>query len=135
MANAASPAFMRGLANSRPTVSDIRGTSRLTGPIEELRQMTMADYRRLGPDPVSVIRRVYEKIQRLGKESFTKRAEGIQAWRQSDVYKLYIAMGHESLGSGKTIRDVALARQQQGETALSEQEFSLIADLNKKLRF
>jgi len=128
------PAAMRPAADGRPTMSDIRGSSRLTGPIEELRQMNISDYRRLGPDPVAVIRRVYEKIQRLGKESFTRRAEGIRAWRESDVYKLYLSMGHESLASGKSIRDVSYNHQTQGQPALTEQEFTLIADLNRKLR-
>ncbi len=97
--------------------------------------MTVADFRRYGPDPVACIRRVYEKIQRLGQESFTKRAGGISAWRQSDVYRLYISMGQESLLSSKPIRDIIIARQGTGQAALTEQEFMLVADLNRKLRF
>lgn len=128
-------AALRTTESERPRVADIRGMPRLTGPVEELRTMTPVDFRRLGPDPVACVRRVYDKIQRLGKESFTKKAEGIRAWRESDVYLLYVAMGQESLLSGKSIRDLTMARQQSGQPSLSEQEFMLIADLNRKLRF
>ncbi len=128
-------ASLRSAISDRPTVSDIRGSSRLVGPIEELRGLSLTDYRRLGPDAVSCVRRVYEKIQRLGKESFTKKAEGVRAWRESVVHRLYVAIGQESLLSGKAIRDVIAARQQSGQPALTEEEFNYVADLNKKLRF
>jgi hypothetical protein len=119
----------------RPTVADIRGRSRLVGPVEELRGLTMVDFRRLGADPVASVRRVYEKIQQLGRESFTRRAEGIKAWRESEPHRLYLATGQDSLLSSKSVREVLSARQQAGQPSLTEQEFVLIADLNRKLRF
>lgn len=97
--------------------------------------MTLADFRRLGTDTVSSVRRVYEKIQRLGQESFTKKAEGIRAWRESETYQLYLAMGRESLLSSKSIVEVMRGQQAAGQPALSEDEFMLVADLNRKLRF
>lgn len=128
-------AATRPLQPDRTTMADIRGRSRLVGPVEELRGLTVVDWRRLGPDPIGCVRRVYEKIQQLGRESFTKRAEGIKAWRESEPYRLYLDMGHESLLTSKSVRDVLFSRQQAGQPALTEQEFSLIADLNRKLRF
>jgi hypothetical protein len=128
-------AATRPLQLDRATMADIRGRSRLVGPVEELRGLTVVDWRRLGPDPIGCVRRVYEKIQQLGRESFTKRAEGIKAWRESEPYRLYLDMGHESLLTSKSVRDVLFSRQQAGQPALTEPEFSLIADLNRKLRF
>ncbi|MBI4426326.1 MAG: hypothetical protein HY567_02010 [Candidatus Kerfeldbacteria bacterium] len=119
----------------RATVADIRGRSRLVGPVEELRGLTVVDFRRLGADPVACVRRVYEKIQQLARESFTKRADGIKAWRESEPHRLYVAMGQQGLLSSKSVREVLYARQQAGQAALTEQEFTLIADLNRKLRF
>jgi hypothetical protein len=103
--------------------------------VEELRQMTLTDYRRLAEDAISCIRKVYEKIQRLGNESFSQKAEGIKAWRDSEVYQLYVAMGQESLLGGKPVAVVIATRQQAGKPVLTGQEFSFVADLNKKLRF
>ncbi len=97
--------------------------------------MTLVDYRRLAPDALGCIRHLYEKIQQLGKESFSKRAEGIKGWRQSETYLLYVAMGQESLLQVKTIPDVIAARTQEGKPALTEEEYSYISDLNRKLRF
>jgi hypothetical protein len=96
--------------------------------------MSIIDFKRLGPDAVSSIRRVYEKIQRLGNESFTKRAEGIRAWRDSEIYRVYVDIGNEGLAKGKSVNDVIQSRQQQGLPTLTLEEFSLIADLHKKLR-
>lgn len=128
-------ASFRPVQTERPHVSDIRGATRLVGPIEELRGMTIADFRKLGNDSVGCIRRLYEKIQQLGHESFTTRSQGIKAWRESDTYRLYLVIGQESLVSGKTIRDVIDERQRAGKPFLSEQELTLIADLNHKLRY
>lgn len=128
-------ASFRPLTTDRKTVSDIKGSSRLVGPVEELRAMTLADYRRLAPDALSCIRRLYEKIQQLGKESFSKRAQGIKAWRESETYRLYVAIGQESLQQAKTVADVIATRQQLGQPTLTDQEISYIADLNRKLRF
>lgn len=126
---------LRPSVADRTTVSDIRGASRLTGPVEELRQMTLDDYRRLGEDSVGSIRRVYEKIQRLGQESFSQKAEGVKAWRDSVVYRLYLELGQESLMTGKPVAEVIANRSRQSQETLTEQEFTLVADLNRKLRF
>ncbi|MBI4093039.1 MAG: hypothetical protein HY420_03905 [Candidatus Kerfeldbacteria bacterium] len=128
-------AALRPVVSDRPQVSDIRGTSRLVGPVEELHNMTLVDYRRLGQTAVQCVRRVYEKIQRLGLESFSKKAEGIRAWRESEVYRLYLNIGQESLLANKAIRQIVGDRQTAGKPTLSEEEFMLVADLNKKLRF
>lgn len=128
-------ASIRPMQTERPTIADIRGTPRLVGPIEELRLMTIVDFRHLGDGPVACIRRVYEKIQLIGKESYTKRSEGIKAWRASETYQLYLSMGRESLISGKAIRDVIAEHQRLGQPSLTDQEFSLVADLNRKLRY
>ena len=127
-------ASFRPVATDRPTIADIKGSSRLVGPVEELRAMTLNDYRRLAPDALGCIRRLYEKIQQLGKESFSRRAEGIKAWRESETYRLYVAMGQDSLLQAKTVPDVIAARQGSGQPALTEQEYSYISDLNRKLR-
>ena len=127
-------ASFRPAATDRPTIADIKGSSRLVGPVEELRAMTLTDYRRLAPDPLGCIRRLYEKIQQLGKESFSRCAEGIKAWRGSETYRLYVAMGQDSLLSAKTIPALIAERQGSGQPALTEQEYSYISDLNRKLR-
>ena len=128
-------ASFRPLSTDRKTVSDIKGSSRLVGPVEELRAMTLADYRRLAPDALGCIRRLYEKMQQLGKESFSKRAQGVKAWRESEAYRLYVTIGQESLQQAKTVADVIATRQQLGQPTLTDQEISYIADLNRKLRF
>ena len=119
----------------RRRIEDIRRPTRLVGPVEELRNLALSDLRRLGTAYIGSIRKLYEKINLLGEESFAKRAEGIRAWRQSPVYELYLEMGRESMEIGKSIREVVEARKNQGSFYLTEQEFNGLADLNKRLRF
>jgi len=51
------------------------------------------------------------------------------------VSKTYLAMGQESIGSGKNIDDIIKERQEQGLNYLSKEEFEAVMDLNNNLRF
>ncbi len=123
----------------RPVVSDIRRPEvpkRLVGPIEELGQCSLDDFRQWGGgEASSSVRKVYEKIVLLGQESFSRRIEGVRAWRSSPVHSLYLDMSRESLEQGKDIGDIVQTRQSAGQPFLSAAEFHAIVDLNRQLRF
>jgi hypothetical protein len=121
--------------DDRPAMSDIQVPSKMTGPVDELRTLTLVDFRRLGADTKQAVARVIEKIDLLGEESFAKRAEGTRAWRESPLYKLYLDMGVESMERGEPINIVISRRATSNRPYLSENEFSAVADLNQQLRF
>jgi hypothetical protein len=126
-------------AGARPMMSDIRRPdvpTRLVGPIEELRNVTLDDFRQWGGGEASgSVRKVFEKIGLLGQESFSRRVEGVQAWRSSSVHALYLEMSRASLEQGKDVKDVVSSRQASGQPCLTEAEFHAIVDLNRQLRF
>lgn len=125
--SAARPSF-------RPSLSDVRSTKLVDG-IEELRILSLKDFRRLSPDPTDAIKRIYQKILAFEKESMTKKVAAIDAWKESEVNRLYVQMGQESFGSGKSMTQVNEARTAAGQPVLTEQEFDALLDLNEMLRF
>lgn len=120
----------------RTVVHDIKQpSSKLVGPVEELHRLDLTSFRRLGSDPTSVVQKVKQKIDLLGEDSLTKKAEGIKAWKQSPTNQLYLAIGARSLSEGKPIEAVIKDRERLGDVVVSTAEFQAIADLNKALRF
>ncbi len=119
--------------NSTPIKAPVKHM--LVGPVDELANMNIDNFRRLGPDASSRAQRIYEKIAILEKDSVTKKAAGIAAWRQSPVYQQYLELGASSLMQGQEISNLILKRNQAGEQVLALEEFNTIGDLNKLLRF
>lgn len=127
--------FRRQPKTKRPSVADITGPKKLSGPTEEIRSMSLEDFRKLGPTPRDRVQKLFGRFVSLQKESFTMRMEGVKAWRTSPVYQLYLALGTESMNTGKSIADVIVSRTSQGKEVLNEEEFHYIADLNRQLQF
>lgn len=107
----------------------------LTGPVQELQDFDLHSWRNLGNDAESRATRLMEKINILEKESFTKKAQGIDAWRKSKIYQEYLDLGAESMVQNKEVSALISEYEQQGRETMTIEEFSAISDLNKKLRF
>lgn len=121
-------------SRGRPVVEDVRRPKRTVGPVDELGLLTVDDLRRLDRDPEIALTKVWNKLQNLGKESFTLFAEGVKAWRRSPLYFFYVAMGTESMSTGRAVDEVANTRHAQNQPTLSPREFALVADFNRQLR-
>ncbi|MFA5069840.1 MAG: hypothetical protein WC528_01010 [Patescibacteria group bacterium] len=122
-------------SSAKPRMDDIKSRAKIFGPIEELKAMTVNDFRRLGTAKATAAQRVADKINLLREDSFHKFAEGLKAWRAGEVYQLYLNMGMESMEKGKSIRETIERMTNAGLPTLSEQEFNSIVDLNRKLRY
>ncbi len=116
-------------------MEDVKHVPKLTGPIDELREMSLLNFRRLSRNPRDAVLKIKKKISFLEEESYTKRFEGIKAWRQSPVNKLYLEIGQESIINKKPINVIIQNRKQARKPYLSELEFKAVMDLNKDLRF
>ena len=126
------PISFRG---SRPKIQDIKIAPKLIGPLEELRSLNLIDFRRLSPNPQEAAQKIKQKIENLASESFAKRMAGIKAWQASQLYRLYLIIGQQSIQRNKLVREIIDERQQRGEPILTLAEFESIMDLNKSLRF
>jgi hypothetical protein len=130
---AASPAAPA--APERPQLSDVKAPPRTLGPLEELKTLTLVDFRRLDSSPVGALAHLRAKIDLIGEASVSRHLEAVRAWQASPLYQLYLTMGRECIEQGRVVAQVATDRQGRGEPTLSEAEFDAIVDFNTKLRF
>lgn len=127
--------------NQIPIVEDVKRSDtrmrqpNLTGRVEELAGMTLALWRILDENPRIRAGKVLGKIQNLERESFTRKSQGVDAWRASGVYQLYLELGAQSLAQGKEVSQIIQDMTSRGETTLTLDEFEAISDLNRMLRF
>ncbi len=116
-------------------VAPAKAPVNLTGPVEELSTMTLQNFRRLASGPAQQAEKILAKVALLEKDSVTKKAQGIEAWRNSEVYRLYLVLGEESLKTAKNIATIIKEKQDTNQETLNAEEFAAISDLNKNLRF
>lgn len=133
-------AGLRRVFATRPPIgkrmmSDVASPSRLVGPLDELQSMTLVEWRRFGQDSLTRTAKIREKIDVIAEDSLIDRAKGIQAWKRSPVYALYIALGRESMEEDQGIDAVIARRESKGELTLTREEFDAIADLNRSLQY
>ncbi len=119
---------------SKKEKSKVNIFSRSHGPIDELRILTLEDFRRWG-GPKQATQSIKDKIDLLGEESLEKKSKAIQAWKESKIYKLYLKIGEESINQGKSISKIIKKRKENNKPTLTEQEFNAVLSLNEDLRF
>ena len=116
-------------------MEDVKYVPKLLGPIDELREMDLVNFRRLAQIPAEIAEKIKEKLGFLEEESYKQRVAGIKAWRESPVNKLYLTIGQESIVNNKSVETIISERQNEGKDYLTNQEFEAIMTLNKDLRF
>jgi len=119
----------------RPKIEDVKFKPRSLGPVEEIQSLTLADFRRLASNPAQAVERILEKIQILEEESFSQKIQAIRAWKQSEVYQLYLELGHLSMEQKRPIVEIIKERWSKQQETLTEEEFEAVSDLNQKLRY
>lgn len=126
-----------------PKIHDVRPVAQatapapaahLTGPVEELRNMTIADFRRLSSDPAEACRKIIDKLDVLAEHAYGRRIEGAKAWRESEAYKKYLDIINSSFSVGKPIQTVISEEMAANRTTLTEREVHAIMELNRQLK-
>ena len=116
-------------------MEDVKYIPKLMGPIDELKEMDLVNFRRLSSDPLAAAAKIKEKINFLEEEGYSQRLNGIKAWRQNPINKLYLTIGQESISSQKPVKAVIDERKSADREYLTDREFTAIMDINKELRF
>jgi hypothetical protein len=127
---------MSAAPSVRPILQDVKAqpSVRLTGPVAELRDTALVDFRRLSKDPVEACLKIKDKIDLLLHESYEKRTEAIRAWNDSEVYRTYLGLMREAL-EGRPLPQVIAEHQVKAEPTLTVEEVRAIAELSQKLRY
>lgn len=123
---------MDGVQSTQP-IQRVAKT-RLTGPVDELSGMTLADFRSY-PSSGEAAQRIVEKVELLAADSLLQKKQGVDAWKKSEPYRVYVAMGIECMQNRVTIKELIEQRKSKNLPYLSEEEFSAVADLNRKISF
>lgn len=116
-------------------IEDVKHVPKLVGPLDELMELDLINFRRIGLDPGERVRKIKDKISFLEEESYGQRLAGIKAWRHSPVNTLYLDIGRESISTHIGIDAIINARRDKGIDYLTEEEFAAIMSLNKYLRY
>ncbi|MDO8667767.1 MAG: hypothetical protein Q7K35_01560 [bacterium] len=116
-------------------VEDVKYIPRVMSPLDEIRYLNLINFRRLDKDPLKGIDKIKSKINLLEEEGYSKRLEGIKFWRLSPLNKLYLEIGHLSIGENKPVDVIIEERKIKNLDYLTEAEFQAVMDLNKSLRF
>ncbi len=121
-------------SDAKVVMADVKFVPKLTGPVDELRSLTVKDFRRLSRDPHEATLKIRDKIDLLEEQSFEVKTAGIKAWQDSEVNRLYLEMLRRSL-EGRPILDIITEKEAKNEPVLAKAEFDAVMELNRKLRF
>lgn len=92
--------------SQKPQVEDIKYIPKLYGPIQEIGEMKIEDFRKLSSDPKEAIEKIKDKLALLREESYKKYQEGVFAWLASPIYKEYLKLLEESLKGEKSLEEI-----------------------------
>lgn len=113
-------------------MADIRRV-KTTGPIDELKYMSLLNFRRLSNNPAESFNNISQKLKVLEGIDYGKMLEGIKAWKQSPVSKLYLKMFSIASEEGLSIDKVIEKLKNSGQEYLNREEIDNIIKFNKSL--
>lgn len=89
-------------------MQDVIGREKTMGPLEELKYITLTDFRRLSKNPAEAAKRLGQKFLNLKEESYILFLQAWSAWRASPLFQEYLRSVLNSLQKG-TVLGVTLA--------------------------
>jgi hypothetical protein len=102
------PAFK---LNSQPiqktVMTDVVSRPTEVGPIEEIRSVTLTDFRRLSHNPTEAAARLKQKFINLQSESILLYLDAWDAWRMSPLYQEYVKLINDHLNKGTPLSSAA----------------------------
>lgn len=126
---------VRKIINDKNKISDVKQVPKIMGPVDELKEMNLISFRRLGETPRKCSLKIKGKVEVLEKDGYGQRLIGIKAWRKSPLNTMYIEVGNEAIARKIDVDAVIAERSGKGEDFLTKEEFRSIMDLNRELRF
>ncbi len=126
---------VRGIsAGSKGPVTDVKRPKRLVGPIDELRQMNVDDFRRMPGSIADAVENIKDDIVQIGHHDPGRHIKAIEAWRGSPLVRYYQVILSHTLQSGVPVK-ATLADAASNPKKMSVDEFEAIRNLNANLRY
>lgn len=118
-----------------PSMQEVTFEKRLSGPIDELRSLSLLDFRRLSKDPTQAATKVKDKIDLMEEQGYDKKVEAVQAWRNSPLNQLYVGLTRDAILTETSVSELLTRKRTAGEETLSGEELKAVMKLNADLRF
>ncbi|HLC99379.1 MAG TPA: hypothetical protein VJC11_00260, partial [Patescibacteria group bacterium] len=119
---------------NRPKIAEVKPSSRLVGPLDEIEQMNLRDLRRFTQNPVGFIDRIKERMKLLEEESFEKRMSGLSAWRKSPLFQQYLEVIRTALERNVGIPEMIGSVNDPQSSFMNLSEWQTVNRLNRELR-
>ena len=100
------------------------------GPVDEIRAMTLTDFRRLGPTAAQSGPILLQKFMSFKEESPMLYLSALQAWPQSPLFRAYAAELADALAKKQKL---AVAAASTDKVSMTLEEIKAIIEVNKKL--
>ncbi len=94
------PQFNISSTQAPRAMQDIVSTEKVMGPVEELKYVSLTDFRRLSKNPVEAAKRLGQKFVNLKEESYLLFLQALSAWRTSPLFQDYLRAVLISLQKG-----------------------------------
>lgn len=109
----------------------------LLTPVDEIRTMTIAQWRRLGDTAKKRTERIAEKVQVLEERAYDKKIAGMKAWKQTDMYRQYVAIGEIVMRDGVPVPEAiaTYSKEHPDADVITSDEWAAILQLNGRFRF
>jgi hypothetical protein len=105
------------------------------GPVDELKYMDLTNFHRLAEDPIEAFEKIAQKLKVLENIDYGKMLEGVKAWRQNPINKLYLNIFAQAGNEGKSVSQIIAERKAAGKEYLSQEEINGLLKFNKKISF
>lgn len=114
---------------------DIRPPQRMMNPIDELRAMTLVDWRRLSPDASVRVQKIRSKIEAAGADGAPEKLRAISAVQESEPIKVYREILRASIFQQQSFAEAATARKENNLPTLDTAEEEAIRALLDAIRY
>jgi len=91
---------------ARQSMQDVTASSNEMGPVEEIKSITLTDFRRLSGNPEEAAKRLQQKMFNLQEESFVWYLDAVSAYHVSPLYSEYMQAVCQSLAERKSLANV-----------------------------
>ena len=117
------------------SMQEITFVKRLLGPVDELRSLSLTDFRRLSKDASQAATKVKDKVDLMEEQGYNKKVEAIGAWRASPLNQMYVGITRDAVLQGVAVAEILGKKRTAGEETLSDEELKAVMKLNADLRF
>ncbi|MBU0546128.1 hypothetical protein KKA13_02640 [Patescibacteria group bacterium] len=86
-----------GMSPPKPIIRDVVAKPANMGPVDEIRYLSLTDFRRLASDPSEASHRLRQKFIALKDESYLMYLDALRAWHESPLFASYMDAVHSAV--------------------------------------